>query len=78
MKMYWYTTLPVALAYSSVGKSMQSNEFNFSCTVEALQPTSDMAQKVATARKIKSRQETTSPDQIATVTAKPTISDKHL
>ena len=28
--------------------------------------------------KMKSRQETTSPDQIATVTAKPTISDEHL
>ena len=37
-----------------------------------------MAQKVATARKMKSRQETTSLGQIATVTAKPTISDKHL
>ena len=34
--------------------------------------------KVATARKMKSRQETTSLDQIATVTEKPTISDKHL
>ena len=78
MKMYWYTTLPVALAYSSVGKSMQSNEFNFSCTVEALPPTSDMAQEVVTAHKMKSQQETTSPDQIAIVTAKPTISDKHL
>ena len=38
----------------------------------------DMAQKVATARKMKLRQETTSLGQIATVTAKPTISDKHL
>ena len=36
-----------------------------------------MAQKVATARKMKSRQETTSLGQIATVTAKLTISDKH-
>ena len=34
--------------------------------------------KVATARKMKSRQETTSPSQIVTVTAKLTISDKHL
>ena len=32
-----------------------------------------MAQKVATALKMKFRQETTSLDQIATVTAKPTI-----
>ena len=37
-----------------------------------------MAQKVATARKIKLRQETTSLGQIVTVTEKPTISDKHL
>ena len=37
-----------------------------------------MVQKVATARKMKLRQETTSLGQIATVTAKPTISDKHL
>ena len=37
-----------------------------------------MAQKVATARKMKSRQETTSLGQIATVTAKPSISDKRL
>ena len=38
-----------------------------------------MAQKVAlSARKMKSRQETTSLSQIVTVTAKPTISDKHL
>jgi len=37
-----------------------------------------MAQKVATARKMKSQQETTSLGQIATVMAKPTISDKHL
>ena len=37
-----------------------------------------MAQKVATARKMKSRQETTSLGQNATVTAKPRISDKHL
>ena len=36
-----------------------------------------MAQKVATARKMKSRQETTFLRQFATVTAKPTISDKH-
>ena len=36
-----------------------------------------MAQKVATARKMKSRQETTSLCQIATVTAKPVINDKH-
>ena len=40
--------------------------------------TSDMAQKVATARKMKSQQEATSLDQIATVMGKPTISDKHL
>ena len=33
---------------------------------------------VATVRKMKSRQETTSLGQIVTVTAKPTISDKHL
>ena len=49
-------------------------------TFEALPgyvPTSDMAQKVATTRKMKSRQETTSLRQIATVTAKPTMSDKH-
>ena len=38
-------------------------------------PISDMAQKVATACKMKSRQETTSLGQIATVTAKPSISD---
>ena len=37
-----------------------------------------MAQKVATVCKMKSRQETTSLGQTATVTAKPTISDKHL
>ena len=38
-----------------------------------------MAQKVVTAHKMKSRQETTSLGQIATVAAKPTISDnKHL
>ena len=37
-----------------------------------------MAQKVTTASKMKSRQETTSLGQIATVTAKSTISDKHL
>ena len=37
-----------------------------------------MAQKVATVRKMKSRQETTSLRQIATVMAKPTMSDKHL
>ena len=37
-----------------------------------------MAQKVATARKMKLRQETTSLGQIATVMAKSTISDKHL
>ena len=37
---------------------------------------SDMAQKVATERKMKLRQETTSVGQIATVTAKPRISDK--
>ena len=36
-----------------------------------------MAQKVATAHKMKPRQETTSLGQIATVTAKPTRSDKH-
>ena len=36
-----------------------------------------MAQKVVTARKMKSRQETTSLCQIATVTAKPAINDKH-
>ena len=41
-------------------------------------PTSDVAQKVVTVRKMKSRQETTSLGQIAIVTAKPTISDKHL
>ena len=34
--------------------------------------------RVVTARKVKSRQETTSLRQIATVTANPTISDKHL
>ena len=34
--------------------------------------------KSITARKMKSRQETTSLGQIVTVTAKPTISDKHL
>ena len=39
---------------------------------------SDTAQKVVTAREMKSRQETTFLGQIATVTAKPTISDKHL
>ena len=39
-------------------------------------PTSDMAQKVATEREMKSRQETTSLGQIATVTAKPRITDK--
>ena len=37
-----------------------------------------MAQKVATVRKIKLRQETTCLGQIVTVTAKPTISDNHL
>ena len=37
-----------------------------------------MAQKVVTARKMKSQQETTSLGQIVTVTEKPTISDKHL
>ena len=37
-----------------------------------------LAQKVATARKMKSRQETTSLGQIATVTSKPTISYRHL
>ena len=37
-----------------------------------------MAQKVARVRKMKSRQETTPLSQIASVTAKPTISDKHL
>ena len=37
-----------------------------------------MAQKVATECKMKSQQETTSLGHIATVTAKPTISDKHL
>ena len=37
-----------------------------------------MAQKVATVRKMKTQQETTSLGQVATVTAKPTISDKHL
>ena len=37
-----------------------------------------MAQKVARARKMKSRQETTPLSQIVSVTAKPTISDKHL
>ena len=37
-----------------------------------------LPKKVATARKMKSRQETTSPSQIVTVTAKLTISDKHL
>ena len=41
-------------------------------------PTSNIAQTAATARKMKLRQETTSLGQIATVTAKPTISDKHL
>ena len=39
--------------------------------------TSDMAQKVATAHKMKSRQKKTSLSQIATVTAELTISDKH-
>ena len=38
----------------------------------------DMAQKVATTRKMKSRQETTALSQIATVMAKLTISDKYL
>ena len=37
-----------------------------------------MAQKVATARKMKSRQQTTSLSQVATVMVKPTISGKHL
>ena len=37
-----------------------------------------MAQKVVTARKMKSGQETTSLGQIVTVTEKLTISDKHL
>ena len=37
-----------------------------------------MAQKVATGDKMKSQQETTSLGQIATVTGKPIISDKHL
>ena len=36
-----------------------------------------MAQKVVTVHKMKSQQETTSLGQIATVMAKPTISDKH-
>ena len=35
-------------------------------------------QKVATVRKMKSRQDATSLGQIVTVMAKPTISDKHL
>ena len=35
-----------------------------------------MTQKVATKRKMKSRQEATSLNQIAAVTAKPRISDK--
>ena len=39
-------------------------------------PTSDMAQNVATACKMKSRPETTSLGQTATVTAKPRKSDK--
>ena len=39
-------------------------------------PKSDMAQKVATPRKMKSRQETTSLGQIATGTAKLTTNDK--
>ena len=38
--------------------------------------TSDMTQKVATERKMKLRQETTSLGQIVTVTAKLRISDK--
>ena len=37
-----------------------------------------MAQKVATAHKMKSQQETASLGQIATVAANPTISEKHL
>jgi len=37
-----------------------------------------MTQKVATERKMKSQQEKTSLDQIATVTAMPRISDKEL
>ena len=37
-----------------------------------------MAQKVATACKMKSQQETTSLGQIVTVRVKPTISNKHL
>ena len=37
-----------------------------------------MAQKVVTALKMESRQETTSLGQIVTVKAKQTISDKHL
>ena len=41
-------------------------------------PTSDRAQKVATTRKMKSQQETTSLGQIATVTAKPSISDNFI
>ena len=41
-------------------------------------PTSDMAQEVATASKMKSPQETTSLGQIAAVMAKATISDKYL
>ena len=41
-------------------------------------PTCDMALKVATERKMKLRQETTSLSQIVTVTAKPTRSNKHL
>ena len=53
-----------------------------SCSVNQRWPfitfNSDMAQKGVTAHKMKSRQETTSLGQIATVTAKPTISDKHL
>ena len=50
----------------------------FAEALPGLIPTSDIAQKVATARKMKLRQETTSLGQIGTVTAKPTISDKHL
>lgn len=38
----------------------------------------DHREKVATAHKMKSHQETTSLGQLATVTAKTTISDKHL
>ena len=41
-------------------------------------PTSDMTQKEATERKMKSRQETTSLGQIVTVTAKLRISDREL